>query len=588
MLFASTREDQQSWTSSIKEAMEAAQKVEQEDTVKEATGNAPAALWVPDSVAENCSVCSTTFTMLFRRHHCRRCGSVVCGYCSRKRAVILGTDDPKERRVCTYCFRVLDLVKRMARKWRSLLIKHQGWLRRKRWHKWSRYYFEVHKSILYQYAVGPEDRNSNTEPLDELELTGTIVIHRSDRAQKYPYCFQIAFPDMLASSPAEKRRTSIGGGGRAGSESRLSEEIRGSSFDAAFFHFPDTGWILCGDSAAQEAAWMTAMQSAGDIKFKRARRSRSLGTACLEAAEARLTERSIGRTSEGSMSDDHCETKHHYILKEIVRSEHSYVTSLGECMKVYVQPLLLQQQAGQQFVRQMRQNKSRSSSKLLNRKTRKLSASPHLLPSTNTQRVVLDADMAVFFNSIEQIYTLNCQLLDQLMQHLAETEKADVAVHRVGEIFTAYAPLFNLYTAYASRYEAALAALDGEEFAVMLSELGEGVTLLQLKSYLNMPMDRIPRYKVLLQELLECTGTEHVDYDSLQSAIEKVNAVVQLIDDKIAERENHERITRLERAYGISFKGRRILREGLLRKVCRRFVKEYHFVLMDHGTYVVH
>lgn len=38
--------------------------------------------WVPDAAADRCKLCSTPFTMLFRRHHCRQCGTLVCGSCS--------------------------------------------------------------------------------------------------------------------------------------------------------------------------------------------------------------------------------------------------------------------------------------------------------------------------------------------------------------------------------------------------------------------------------------------------------------------------------------------------------------------------
>ena len=99
-----------------------------------------------------------------------------------------------------------------------------------------------------------------------------------------------------------------------------------------------------------------------------------------------------------------------------------------------------------------------------------------------------------------------------------------------------------------------------------------------------MPMDRIPRYKVLLQELLQSTSDDHVDYGPLQTSIEKVNDVVHLIDDNIREQENQSRVAHFERAYGVSLKGRRIILDGLMRKVCRRHTKEFHFVLLDNGT----
>ncbi|KAM3422791.1 E3 ubiquitin-protein ligase PIB1 [Cercospora zeina] len=42
------------------------------------TGTPTTAHWKPDESAKSCYVCKETFGWIFRRHHCRRCGNVVC------------------------------------------------------------------------------------------------------------------------------------------------------------------------------------------------------------------------------------------------------------------------------------------------------------------------------------------------------------------------------------------------------------------------------------------------------------------------------------------------------------------------------
>ncbi|KAF2996265.1 hypothetical protein E8E13_004552 [Curvularia kusanoi] len=44
--------------------------------------------WQPDSDVTNCPVCNRQFTFLFRKHHCRKCGRVVCSQCSPHRITI--------------------------------------------------------------------------------------------------------------------------------------------------------------------------------------------------------------------------------------------------------------------------------------------------------------------------------------------------------------------------------------------------------------------------------------------------------------------------------------------------------------------
>jgi hypothetical protein len=70
-----------------------------------------AAVWVPDSEAPSCMVCKKSqFTLVNRRHHCRKCGSVVCGACSAKK-FLLPSQSSKPLRVCDPCFDDLNKAK---------------------------------------------------------------------------------------------------------------------------------------------------------------------------------------------------------------------------------------------------------------------------------------------------------------------------------------------------------------------------------------------------------------------------------------------------------------------------------------------
>jgi hypothetical protein len=45
-------------------------------------------LWQPDSEVTKCPICGTQFTFWYRKHHCRKCGRVVCASCSPHRITI--------------------------------------------------------------------------------------------------------------------------------------------------------------------------------------------------------------------------------------------------------------------------------------------------------------------------------------------------------------------------------------------------------------------------------------------------------------------------------------------------------------------
>ncbi|KAI8044157.1 zinc finger FYVE domain-containing protein 26 homolog [Drosophila gunungcola] len=60
--------------------------------------------WTRDEEASHCMCCRrAAFTMLMRRHHCRRCGRVVCYACSTHRLKIPELYDELEVRICNDC-----------------------------------------------------------------------------------------------------------------------------------------------------------------------------------------------------------------------------------------------------------------------------------------------------------------------------------------------------------------------------------------------------------------------------------------------------------------------------------------------------
>uniref|UniRef100_A0A2K6V6X0 Zinc finger FYVE domain-containing protein 26 n=1 Tax=Saimiri boliviensis boliviensis TaxID=39432 RepID=A0A2K6V6X0_SAIBB len=60
--------------------------------------------WVPDETESICMVCCREhFTMFNRRHHCRRCGRLVCSSCSTKKMAVEGCRE-NPARVCDQCY----------------------------------------------------------------------------------------------------------------------------------------------------------------------------------------------------------------------------------------------------------------------------------------------------------------------------------------------------------------------------------------------------------------------------------------------------------------------------------------------------
>lgn len=58
-------------------------------------------------------LCSSKFTIVNRRHHCRACGRVLCGSCCsirRTLSYMALEEDHRKHRICTPCNKTLDRI----------------------------------------------------------------------------------------------------------------------------------------------------------------------------------------------------------------------------------------------------------------------------------------------------------------------------------------------------------------------------------------------------------------------------------------------------------------------------------------------
>ncbi|RWS15865.1 Pleckstrin domain-containing family F member 2-like protein [Dinothrombium tinctorium] len=98
-VYAATNTEKQEWMQHIQRCVDELIK----RTGKQPTGE-HAAVWVPDAEARRCMHCNKSeFSLLNRRHHCRSCGAVICGACS-KHKFLIPTQSSKPVRVCDTCF----------------------------------------------------------------------------------------------------------------------------------------------------------------------------------------------------------------------------------------------------------------------------------------------------------------------------------------------------------------------------------------------------------------------------------------------------------------------------------------------------
>ncbi|KAL7718193.1 Rho guanine nucleotide exchange factor [Entamoeba marina] len=99
VVYAETMQIKKDWVMDLNESFTGERTYEFEQDISEEEA---APVWVPDDNVEDCMNCHDKFTVFNRRHHCRSCGRVLCGMCTKKKVIIPHLSS-KPQRVCAKC-----------------------------------------------------------------------------------------------------------------------------------------------------------------------------------------------------------------------------------------------------------------------------------------------------------------------------------------------------------------------------------------------------------------------------------------------------------------------------------------------------
>ncbi|KAK3819159.1 MAG: hypothetical protein JOS17DRAFT_366733 [Linnemannia elongata] len=163
----------------------------------------------------------------------------------------------------------------------------------------------------------------------------------------------------------------------------------------------------------------------------------------------------------------------------------------------------------------------------------------------------------------------------------AATTAIKIAVEdRIGRVFAEHVAYMKMYSFYINNFDNALRVLQTQltqakhkkkmkEFLRRCAK-HPNHTQLALQGYLLLPVQRIPRYKLLLQDLLENTWVDHVDYQDIATALEKISTRADEMNERKRQYENHEKVLLVQNRIIGQYKTplvqphRKVVREGML------------------------
>lgn len=203
----------------------------------------------------------------------------------------------------------------------------------------------------------------------------------------------------------------------------------------------------------------------------------------------------------------------------------------------------------------------------------------HPLRDNHKDQILTETEIRAIFSETESILNYNKLLLLQLEERVAKWSVSQ----RLGDIFLLIANFLKIYSQYCSNYNEAMRILSEckkqtkfKKFLDDLKKRSHDIEHRGLEDYLIRPVQRIPRYYLLLQDLVKHTSKDHPDYANLFAAAQKVQAVAEYMNVKKKEAENIMKVTEIQEMIDGEYEA--------LAKPHRRFVKEGQLQEVTKGT----
>ena len=192
----------------------------------------------------------------------------------------------------------------------------------------------------------------------------------------------------------------------------------------------------------------------------------------------------------------------------------------------------------------------------------------------------------IFLNIVE--------ILNISREFLGGLEAAANSDGCVGDVYTNFAPKFKSYAEYCTNYPVAIRCWEKKikahkSLRAAASKCAERCGGLQLPSLLIMPIQRIPRYKLLLEDIVKHTPSWHPDLNLCKAALGEIKNVATYTNEFVRENQDglealidlESSISGLTKEAKCLFDGRLpILKEGALVKRNHKGKQEQlHFAL---------
>eukprot|EP00026_Physarum_polycephalum_P000728 Phypoly_transcript_00729.p1 GENE.Phypoly_transcript_00729~~Phypoly_transcript_00729.p1 ORF type:complete len:1185 (+),score=285.31 Phypoly_transcript_00729:47-3601(+) len=198
------------------------------------------------------------------------------------------------------------------------------------------------------------------------------------------------------------------------------------------------------------------------------------------------------------------------------------------------------------------------------------------------------------FSNIEVIRGYNKTLLTRLDARMQVWYSKGQCL---GDIFVEVTEFLKVYTTYVNNYNTSIAimteCMENPKFSAFIEKMRSASECngLSFASFLIQPIQRLPRYVLLLQDLLKYTTAKHADYAQLSKALQKMKDVADYVNERKREAENLTQVLAIQAKLTGKFENlaephRRYVRRGILAMFDEKANMKSFFFFLFNDTLV--
>eukprot|EP01130_Rhizamoeba_saxonica_P018841 TRINITY_DN957_c0_g1_i4.p1 TRINITY_DN957_c0_g1~~TRINITY_DN957_c0_g1_i4.p1 ORF type:complete len:703 (-),score=164.90 TRINITY_DN957_c0_g1_i4:809-2917(-) len=159
-----------------------------------------------------------------------------------------------------------------------------------------------------------------------------------------------------------------------------------------------------------------------------------------------------------------------------------------------------------------------------------------VLDAAQTDPTIPVDSVKTIFSSIKTILPINADICEKIRSRVDNFTQETL----IGDIFVSFGPFLKIYSVYTNGYDQSSSELEKVENDEWFTLHCENVV--NIESLLITPIQRIPRYNMLLVDLIKHTMEDHPDYENLKKALIVTRDAADHVNNSIKTQKENERL----------------------------------------------